>query len=206
MIQREKIFAEQIINRLSLNFEIKGEQWSKCGKNRIDYVITDNVYGLPFGIEFKQNESKRGEEIGEHILQAMRYACSEFQVNNKWQRIPILLCPPISFNYLQAPVKESLKVDISVGGMQNAEYFHDRHPRYALHHTANGLLGSLGIGEIRKSRYEYRNSEPKEYMRFMFSNQILWEETPDYNTGITLGMRVDNYNFKISKQIKYSFL
>jgi len=206
MTPHEKIFATTIVERLSKNFTVLEEQWSKCGKNRIDYILIEKVTGLPFGVEFKQNDSKRGEEIGEHILQSMRYASSEFLVNNSWQRIPILLCPPISFNYLQAPMMSSVKIDKNINGNWDAEYFHDRHDRHAPHHTVNGLLGSLGLGEIRSiKREDYSTKKELQYMRFSFSNKPLWDEAPDYLQKTAKGIHLKNYEFQISKPIKYFF-
>lgn len=202
----EQEFADLVIGRLSKNFNVFEEQWDRTGKNRIDYIITEKNTLLPFGVEFKTNDKKRGEEIGEHILQSMRYACSEFKVNGIWRRIPILMCPPISFSYLQCPLEESLKVEDSVYGNGKAEYFHDRHKRNDPHHTVNGLLGALGIGEIRTiKREDYKTKKERQYMRFSFSNKPLWEEAPEYLETEPKGIHQKNYEFQISKPIIYSF-
>lgn len=206
MEDKEKKFAEPIIARLSKYFYTRFEVLDVTEKNRIDWILKDKEHGKYFGIEFKQlNENKRGEEIGEHILQSMRYACAEFLLDSKPQRIPIMICPPISFVYLQAPDFRSLIKADGVYG-RTAEFYHDRHDRFAPHHTMNGLLGAMLIGEIRThmAKTWVVKMEEKQYMRFMFSNKILWDESPDYNTKKAKGIHLVNYNFQISKPITYT--
>lgn len=205
MIPHEKIFADKVMNRLSAYFKIESEVWSKCGKNRIDYVITDISTGFPFGIEFKQLGGKRGEEIGEHILQATRYVQSEFRVNDVWQRIPIMICPPISFITLQAPELLSLKIDENaLNG--NSEFYRDRHNRNLEHHTVNGMLGAFHVGEIRSYKREhFKTKEEVQYLRFVFSNKTLWDEAPEYLQTTPKGIHLTNYAFQITKKANYFF-
>lgn len=182
----EKEFAKIVVGKLSNYFDIKDEVWSKCGRYRIDFVITEKINGSCFGIEFKDFDRKRGEGIGEHILQSIRYSLSEFKTNEGFKRIPIFICPPISSNYL---VLSEIKKMID--GKENHI---DRHEKNHEHHTVNGLLGSLNIGEIRTT--EKRN---KQVLYFAFSNRIIWSNEVKWNSNDIRGLHTTNYELLIKK-------
>jgi len=197
----EADFAKKVIDRLMPHFDCKAEQWSEDGKSRIDFIVTDKVYGKPFGLEFKDFNHKRGVNLGDHLLQSMRYACSKFKVNGKYQHIPVLICPPISYNFLMCPVPESMILSTSAFGDGDREFFHDRHRKDHEHHTVNGMIGSLGVGEIRTQAVKEHR-----YMRFVFSNKALWEERPYHNSKKPIGLNLKNYEFQMSKEIGFRFL
>lgn len=168
----EKDFAQKVVQKLLQWFDIKPEVWSRCGRYRIDYILSHKKrFNTHFGIEFKDFDHKRGEELGNHILQSMRYSRSEFEVaDGIFRRVPVLLCPPISYTYLMCPVPENKKIEREV------EYFHDRHPKNASHHSVNGMLGALGVGEVRTMTYWN-----KQFIYFSFSNHMIWSSIPKWN-------------------------
>lgn len=207
----EKEFSEMVVNRLSSYFFVQEERWSKCNKFRIDYVLQDRINpDVFFGIEFKKADYKRGENIGSHILQSIRYSLSEFETTyGNHERIPILLCPPISYNYLMCPVPESKKLmermsNIGLLG-RDAEYYHDRHDKHSKHHTINGLLGALNTGEVRTSL-----QQNKQKLNFSFSNQQIWSEEKlwdgtGYN-GQIKGIDLKKYETLINKINQFRIL
>ncbi len=177
----EKDFANKVINKLQKYFFIQEEIYSKCGKYRIDFVLNDRKNDdVFFGVEFKDNDYKRGENIGSHILQSLRYSLSLFEIQTGlFRRIPILICPPISYNYLMCPVEESEVELKSKFHNQTVSHFHDRHTRYSDHHTINGLLGVFNLGEIRTT---YQKDKQK--IRFCFSNKIVWSDKLKWIEGV----------------------
>jgi phage anti-repressor protein len=178
----EKDFSHKIMNRLQKYFFVFDEVWSRCGKYRIDFVINDRKNDdVFFGIEFKDFKKNRGEEIGEHILQAIRYSLSEFEISpNVFRRIPIMLCPPISYIKLISPEHETRIIAKSDKTGQDREYFHDRHTQFTspAHHTVNGMLGVLNIGEVRTL---IQRGHKKIY--FSFSNKKVWSEESVWEGG-----------------------
>lgn len=177
----EKDFAEKVISRLSQWFNVQDEVWSRCRRYRIDYILSHKKrFNTYFGIEFKDFNHKRGEELGNHILQSLKYSRSEFEVDKgMFKRIPIFICPPISYTYLMCPVPESKKI---MKGLYRSEheFFHDRHDKNNKHHTANGMLGALGMGEVRTMTVR-----EKQYIHFSFSNKMIWTNLPAW--GYPLG-------------------
>lgn len=107
----------------------------------------------------------------------------EFPINDYYKRIPIFIAPPISYDVLICPEEK-----IVVG---KKEYFRDRHPKDCSHHTMNGILGSLGIGELRK-----RN---KKHFYFSFSNKVIWTNDYDFYSKLVHGLHEKNYNDLILK-------
>lgn len=77
-MKAEKELVDKMVVQFSKYFEVQREVVSKCKKNRIDLLLTiDGKYH--FGIECKRPDKKRGEEIGEYVLQAKRYTTAEWE-------------------------------------------------------------------------------------------------------------------------------
>lgn len=77
-MKAEKELVDKLCIKFSKYFEVQREVVSKCKKNRIDILLTiDGKYH--FGIECKRPDKKRGEEIGEYVLQAKRYTTAEWE-------------------------------------------------------------------------------------------------------------------------------
>ncbi len=166
--ENEERFVEKLNSYLNKYFEVRNEVWSKCGNGRIDVLlkINPNIY---FGIECKKNNSKRGEEMGEFVKQAIRYSKYEFEVEPKiYKRIPILIAPPLSYKYFLLNQKTELfKSHSAPNG--NATWHQDRHPDGNEHHSFNGFLGAWGIGELRKGANKYGN-----FCFISSSNKTIW--------------------------------
>jgi hypothetical protein len=184
----ENQFSEFVVNRLAAYFTAEAEVWSECGKNRIDYVVTHKTTGLHFGLEFKRFDRKRGEEIGEFILQAQRYSKSKFKTKDGFKQMPILICPPLSYNYLICRDGEPVIAKNEFG--KDMEHFKDRHQKHHDHHTVNGILGAFGVGEVRTE-----TQDRTQYLKFIMSNRLLWSEAKIRNTyGLyTDGLHMKNY-------------
>ena len=175
----EKDFAEKVVARLSSWFNVQPEITSRCRRYRIDYILSHKKrFNTYFGIEFKDYNHKRGMNLGEHIDQSMRYARAEFEVDiGMFKRIPIFICPPISYTYLMCPVPESKQLFKSAFPQSShREYFHDRHPKNCTHHTVNGMLGALGMGEVRTMMVR-----ENQYLYFSFSNKMIWTNIPKWH-------------------------
>jgi hypothetical protein len=180
--ETEQEFVNKLITTFSKHFKVESEVWSKCKNGRIDLVLTlnDNIH---FGIECKAPSEKRGEKIGEYIKQAIRYSNYEFYINGSYKKIPILICPALSYNYLL--MKEETIFN-------NGYDFHrDRHKEYDSHHTVNGILGSFGIGEVRKSH-------DKSYY-FSVSNKTIFQSSKKWNSNNIIGLHEVNYNKLLKK-------
>ena len=196
-MDKEKEFVDGLEKYLSKWFLVKREIWSKCRKSRIDMVITlignENII---FGLECKQVNKKRGEEIGEYVRQASRYTKQEFEVqSNIFKRIPILICPPLSCNYFVFN-EESKQID-------NKTWYRDRHEHYHEHNSVNGFLGVFNVGEFRK--YDFENEI---FYYISFSNKNIWssqkvkiwdEIQRKYIGTKTKGLHEKNYSFLVSK-------
>ena len=175
MIKAEEIFVNSIIPLFEIKFKVTKEVWSKCHNGRIDLLLSLNN-DVHFGIECKTPDKKRGEQIGKYIKQAVRYTDYQFYVGNGiYKKIPIFICPPLSYNYLI--MKEET---INVNGL---EYHKDRHHQTNTHHTVNGILGSFLIGEVRSC---YKNT-----YNLIVSNKVIFNSTN--------GLDVKNYNYLIKK-------
>lgn len=182
----EKEFVNSIIPLFTDKFTVYREVSSECKSKRIDLVLQHKIYKkIVFGVECKMFNSKKGNEIGKYIRQAINYSDYKFVFGEYSQRMPILICPALSINYLI--MAEERKID------ENGKYWYkDRHEPTHQHHTVNGILGSLGIGEIR-------NLKSGNYY-FTHSNYILFESNPTfYNTKNNHGVHFENYNNLINK-------
>lgn len=141
MENKETKFVDDCVIHFSKHFKCQREVWSKCKQGRIDIVLETSC-GKFFGIEAKVPERKRGEEIGNYIQQAMRYSTYEFEVKpNQFQRIPIFICPPISYKYFLMNETEMI--------YEGKKWHRDRHEEDFEHHSFNGFIGTFGIGEVR---------------------------------------------------------
>jgi len=176
-METEKEFVDKIELYLKKYFKVEREIWSDCRNGRIDVIATDKD-GFKYGIECKRNDSKRGEEIGEFIKQAIRY--KDYLFNGK--KIPIFIAPPLSYKYFI--LNEYSEV------INNEVWHKDRHKENHEHHTMNGLLGALGIGELRRC---------DDFYIFSFSNKIIWSSKIKYNTFEAFGTHEVNYNKLINK-------
>lgn len=142
MENKETKFVDDCVIHFSKHFKCQREVWSKCKQGRIDIVLETSC-GKFFGIEAKVPERKRGEEIGNYIQQAMRYSTYEFEVKpNQFQRIPIFICPPISYKYFIMNNEEQI--------IDGIKWHRDRHNENFEHHSFNGFLGTFNVGEVRK--------------------------------------------------------
>lgn len=159
--------VERTLPFLKPYFNVYREVTSVDGHSRIDLVLVHKlVKELISGVEAKRIDDKRGQSIGEHILQAFRYILSDFIIDGKKVTIPVALLPPLSYNYLI--MKDNVLVDGDV------EYFSDRHDLTSEHHTVNGILGAFGVGELRK-RFEPRLDSYREQLGFWFQNREIWQ-------------------------------
>jgi hypothetical protein len=172
------------VSVLSENFNISKEVYCVTNKNRIDLVGECKDSGAVFGMELKHMDRKRGQDFGKHIRQAQRYAHADFNINGNIQKIPIFLIPPISYNYLIFARHKRV--------IDGVEYFADRHDKNHPHHTVNGMLGELGVGEVRTFTYNCK----QEY-NFTFSNKIIFSSIS--------GIHETNYNNLITKINDNSF-
>lgn len=188
MKQLEKEFVEKLKPIFKKHFIVRDECYSDCKKNRIDLILQLKNTDYFFGIECKIPNKKRGEEIGRFVEQAIRYTNYKFDVlKNKtiYKKIPIFICPALSYDYFILNEKETLIKDSSVKLNQwigeNNLWHQDRHNRYCEHHTFNGFLGNWNIGEVRKI-------STKDYI-FSLSNKIIFSSIK--------GIHNENYNFII---------
>ena len=180
----EDSIVKKTIAVLKKYFHVYLEVWSCDKTNRIDAVIQCRESGVYFGIEFKHNDKKTGKDLGALILQVRRYNTTKFSKCN--DIIPIFIAPPISVEMFICP-EESI---ISEGHI----YYRDRHSLEHEHHTVNGMLGSLGMGEIRNIRYSRGN-----YFIFSYSNKVIWTSKKDYHTQKPKGLHQENYHKLITK-------
>ena len=188
----EKDLSERLYNFLIKYFNVDTEVWSTNRKYRIDYVIEDTqTPGAYFGIEVKKIDHKRGNDLGEHILQAYNYSQSEF---GNYGKIPIFVVPPLSYDYIICPDHDNMKV------IEGFEYFKDRHDKNHDHHTINGFLGALNLGEMRtQMRTIYPDKMERQFVRIVFSNQEIWSNIPICGTKEHKGLNRHNYEKLIKK-------
>jgi len=200
MKQLEKEFVDKIIIEFEKHFVIKREIKSQCKKYRIDLILqlkeNKNVF---FGIECKIPNKKKGEEIGRFINQAIVYSNALFEVEiNIFKKIPIFICPPLSYNYFLMNEEELLienhlfKVNDILSFKRDTLFHRDRHTKDDKHHSFNGFLGAFKIGEVR-------NFGGKEYY-FSLSNKIIFSSKGRYIPLINIEskyLHLTNYNFII---------
>lgn len=169
-------------------FNIRREVWSVDGKSRIDVVLIHKTTPeLIIGVEAKKADYKRGDNIGEHILQAFRYTLSDFLLDGNRQKIPVALLPPLSYNYLI--MKDAVIVENGV------EYFADRHDLTSEHHTVNGMLGAFGIGEVRRRNEPVANFH-RTQLGIYFQNREIWQDRRGRKTDY---VHMINYSRAIKK-------
>lgn len=172
----EDDLVNSLVHYLNNWFICRKEIWSDCGKGRIDVVAECRQTKAKFGIECKLNNKKRGEEIGEHIRQAIRYSQMKFD----GIQLPIFIAPQISSSYL-AIVDERTTI-------KEIEWIKDRHQPHHEHHTANGLLGDFNVGELRT----IKSKDP--YRAFMFSNKVIYNMKPLWSDKTKIaGLHEQNY-------------
>lgn len=185
--QTESEFEGKIALYLKKHFEVNRQVKSECGKGRVDIVIKHSG-GVYFGIEVKKHNSKRGDEIGQFVKQAMRYSEYRFEVEpNVFKKIPILICPPLSYEYFLLNEGEQDILGVT--------WHKDRHGKFNPHHTFNGFLGSLGIGELRKG--------PDNSYFISFSNKEIWSSriVGEYKENKKVGKKIVGLNIKNYKNI-----
>jgi len=177
-IELEKDYVTKVINTLSQHLKVSQEVKCDCGKCRIDIIVTTKE-GYRFGIECKRTNSKKGEEMGKFIQQAVRYSNHTFSK----EYIPIFIAPALSYNYfvLNEEVKD----------IEGVDWVKDRHGKNHQHHSFNGFLGDFGIGELRK----YKD----ELFYFSFSNKIIWTSKKWYSVYNNAGTHQENYDKLIKK-------
>lgn len=184
----ETPYREIVESELSKHFTIESEVYDITHKSRIDMIVTCNKSNVAFGVEAKKTDRKTGVEIGELINQTIRYSKCLFPISGIYRKIPIFVVPQLSYDIFNW--KGSSRI------IDGVEYIKDRHNREHDHHGMNGLLGGLGIGEIRTFK-GYDKVKP--YYEFKFSNKTIWSSKPDYNTKQARGLHVVNYNNLIKK-------
>ena len=183
MNKAEEEFVDKLVVHFKKYFEVQREVKSNSKKDRIDLLLTiDGKYH--FGIECKRPDKKKGEKIGEYILQAIRYSKAEFQYRpGEFVKALIFICPPLSYNYFI--LNDESKI------IDGIEYHKDRHHKLHNHNTINGFLGVFNIGEVRKKPMGYQ---------FAMNNKPIFEHTiyPHNGKDYTKVHEV-NYNFYMDK-------
>lgn len=183
----EKEFVTSLCASFSSYFEVSTEVWSKDRQSRIDILLKLKKEDVYFGIECKIPDSKKGQEIGYYVQQAVKYSNSEFEIQKDiFQRIPIFICPPLSYNYFL--LKEETKI------INGIEWHKDRHDKESTHHSINGFLSAFGIGEVRQSNH---NSKQR-YIYFSFANKMIFATKKDY-FGNIMGLHKKNYDILLNQ-------
>lgn len=174
----------KLAERLGEYFNVQREVC--CSNGRIDLVLKCKKTKAVMGLEVKKVDKKRGRDLGMFLKQASRY--SEANFVNHSGCIPVFIYPAISYNYLICP--EDMVV---VGG---DEYFKDRHQKGSVHHTMQGFIGAaFNVGELRVFPYKGKN-----YIRFVFNNDLIWTNQPQYQSSEIIGLHEVNYE-KLIKRI-----
>lgn len=189
----ESEYIEKVlIPILNPHFIIRRECWSNSKKKRrIDLILQIPDRDVFFGVEVKRPSSKRGEEIGRFIKQAIDYSKLEFDVfknGSVFKKIPIFINPPISLNYFVMNQESQI--------LNGVKWFRDRHDNTCEHHSFNGFLGSFGVGEIRAGK-DYRGS----FIFFAFSNKVIYSTAKIWRTKEIVGLHEKNYSKLISNDI-----
>lgn len=181
--ESEDQFTQRMVDYLEKYFDVQHQVYSKCRKGKIDLIITHKNSDYHFGVELKRDDSKKGEEIGEYVKQAIRYSNYEFEISEGvYQKIPICICPPLSYRYFLMNNEEK------VTGFDR--WHKDRHTENFIHHSFNGFLGAFGIGEIRAF-----DSSHQKYLYISHSNQSVWS---GYDN-IVSNSRYDYWTGKVDK-------
>src|SRR5690606_35442683 len=81
-ITENEYIENVLIPRLKPHFIIRRECWSNSKKKRrIDIILQIPDTDVFFGVEVKRPSSKRGEEIGRFITQAINYSTLEWDIS-----------------------------------------------------------------------------------------------------------------------------
>ena len=183
-MKTEKELVDKMVVHFKKYFEVQREVVSKCKKNRIDLLLTiDGKYH--FAIECKIPDKKRGEEIGEYVLQANRYTKAEWEYRpGEFVKALIFIYPALSYNYFILN-EESIFID-------GIEYHKDRHHKLHDHNTVNSFICKIAdIGEVRKKPLGYQ---------FSFMNKPIFEHIIYPHTGKDYSkVHEVNYNFYMNK-------
>lgn len=192
MDNSEKYFVSKCLEIFSKYFICQTEVYSKCQKGRID-ILLSTTEGERFGIEAKLPDRKTGAEIADYVKQAIRYTRYEFEVERGvYERIPIFICPSISYRYFL--MNEKTKVI-------DGEYWHkDRHEEYNEHHSFNGFIGGLGVGEVRSvSKEDFIFSTNN---KIIFDSRVKWIYENNTRVGKAVrGVHKKNYEYLLKKQV-----
>lgn len=184
-LMSEQEFKNELILSYSKHFIVEKEVWSKCGKRRIDLVLTHLIYkDISFGMECKRPNKKRGKDIGEYIKQAHDYSKLEWNCDGIYKKIPILICPPLSYKYFILNEKTII--------IDGKKWHQDRHDENNFHHTINSFLAAFNVGEVRKKHGKYY---------FSFNNETIFD-TVEYNKNnetFTNHIHFNNYNELIKR-------
>lgn len=168
MEQTEDEFVRGVVKFFAPHFRVTEQVWNSDHTGRIDIVLKYD-FQTYFGVECKRHDSKRGEEMGEYIKQAIRYSKCKFEVEPKiFKRIPILICPPLSYEYFLLNEREIILKDHATFG-HKTKWHQDRHEEHNEHHSFNGFLGAFGIGELRKSHNRY-----DKWCYISYANKPVW--------------------------------
>lgn len=193
--QTEQEFVNQLTKSFNKHFKVSAEVFSKCKKGRIDLLLTmpGNIH---FGLECKRPDSKRGEQIGEYVKQAIRYTEYEFEVYpGIFKRIPILICPPLSYKYFLINERSNEFTHIEnvvFDGKPFCKWHQDRHEEHYTHHSFNGYLGAFHIGEVRKH-------QDGTYF-FSVSNKTIFSSRKKWQSEEINGLHHENY-IKLLKKL-----
>jgi len=194
MIKTEKEFVDQLCKSFGKHFKVKTEVFSKCKNGRIDILLSLNG-NIHFGLECKKPDSKRGEQIGEYVKQAIRYTNYEFEVYpGIFKKIPIFICPPLSYKYflMNERTNDFINHDnVSFDGKPFCKWHQDRHEEHYKHHSFNGFLGAWGVGEVRK------NIDGSYF--FSVSNKTIFCSRKKWNSEDINGMHPENYTKLLKK-------
>jgi len=194
-MKTEKELVDKMVVHFKKYFEVQREVVSKCKKNRIDLLLTiDGKYH--FGIECKKPDKKRGEEIGEYVLQANRYTKAEWEYRpGKFVKALIFIYPALSYNYFILNERSTIidnEDSVYCNGEKFTKWHQDRHSELCNHHTFNAFICKIAnIGELRKKPLGYQ---------FSFMNKPIFEHIIYPHTGKDDSkVHEVNYNFYMNK-------
>ena len=185
----EKEFRSLVEPRLAKYFNVYPEQKENVPRNprRIDAIIEYKPDPrFVFGIEYKTNEKKTGRDLAAFVNQAKGYAAVEWDFHTnakKWGHIPVLICPPLSGNYLEYVDEKGFSHDAT------------KHE----HHNVNSFLAGLEGPAIGEVRYRVGENGDK-ILRFIFNNNTLWSEW-DYD-----GVQINNIHVTTCERVIPGFI
>lgn len=159
----EAYLQDRLANWFAKWFDVYFEEWSDCGKSRIDLLMfhnSDKRQEYPIGIEIKKDKLKRGVDVGKWCLQAQRYSKAKF----RGKTAAIFTAPQISGWYLDEG-RLMNKHDVEKDGAAGQ------------HHNVNSFLyRGFGIGELQKykSQWPIKN---KDCFRLVINQKAIWESS-----------------------------